>query len=70
MDITIYNDPIVINKYIDYLILEWVKHNYGISNFSQELHNFISYLRQTNLDECAIKYLDYKLILDEYFMIN
>ena len=66
MEITIYTDQIVINEYIDSQILEWVKNNYGVSNFSQELHKFICYLRQTTLDECAIKYLDYKLKLDEY----
>lgn len=75
MEITIYQEDSAINKEqreinkeIDTQILEWVKNNYWISNFSQELYNFIYNLRHATFNNYAIEYLDYKLKLYDYWM--
>ena len=46
---------------IDNIILEWVKMNYLIPNFNQEIENYIFYLKNNIEDEIAKDYLDYKL---------
>ena len=54
---------------VDKLILDWVKINYLLSNFNQELENYIYLLRQNTFDEASQNYLDYKLNIWKYIEI-
>ena len=54
---------------IDKIILDWVKINYLLSNFNQELENYIYLLRQNTFDEASQNYLDYKLNIWKYIEI-
>ena len=56
-------------KNIDKIILDWVKINYLLSNFNQELENYIYLLRQNTFDEASQNYLDYKLNIWKYIEI-